>query len=128
MLTGIGDDTCLHLMELRVQDIVLDTTALEHAGKKLRGVNVDGADQYRRTGFMNPDSLIDNSLELFLLGLIYRIVEILTDDRLVRRDTDDIHGIDVTEFLLLGLCGTGHAGFFIEFVEEILEGNGCKSL
>ena len=64
--------------------------------------------------------------EFFLFRLIYGVVIVLSDDRLVGRYDDNVHSVDIPEFLFLGLGRTGHAGFLIEFVEEVLEGNGGK--
>ena len=54
-------------MELRIQDVVLDTTTLQHTADELGGIDVDGTDQNRRTGLMYANRFIDNGLELFLL-------------------------------------------------------------
>ena len=69
-----------------------------------------------------------NGCQLFLLGLVYCIMQILTDDRSVRRDLHNIHSIDLAEFLFLCKSRTGHTCLFVKFIKEVLEGDGCKSL
>ena len=39
-----------------------------------------------------------------------------------------IHAVNVTELFFLGEGGTGHAGFLLKFIKEVLEGNGGQSL
>ena len=128
VLSGVCNDGSLELMELRIQDVVLDTATLQHTADQLGGIDVDGTDQNRCTGLVDTNRFIHDGLELFLLRLINRIIEVDTLYRLVGRDTDDIHVIDVTELLLLGLCGTGHAGLLIKLVKEVLEGDRREGL
>ena len=71
-------------------------------------------------------NLIDNRFKLFFLGLIYRIIQIFSLYGLIRRNLDNVHGIDISKLLLLRLCGTGHSGLFLKFVKEVLESNGCQ--
>ena len=67
-------------------------------------------------------------MELFFPGFIYGILQILTGNRTVRGNLDNIHTVNITEFLLFGKCRTGHAGLLIKLVKEVLEGDGCKGL
>ena len=67
-------------------------------------------------------------VEFLFFRHVYGIVHIHTDDRAVGRDLDNVHAVDVTELLLLGEGSTGHAGFFLVFVKEVLERDGCQSL
>ncbi len=124
MLSGLGYDLSLQLMILGVQYVVLDALPAQHAGKFLGSLNGDRTYQHRLSlGMCLFDSLHD-SLLLFLLGLINRILQILTGNGLVGGDLDNVHAVDISEFLLFRQCGTGHAGLLIEFVKEVLEGNG----
>ena len=75
---------------------------------------------------MNRFNLIHNRLELLLLGLVYRSVEVHSLYRAVCRNLNNVHGVNISKLLLLGLCRTGHSGLLLELVKEILEGNGCK--
>ena len=71
---------------------------------------------------------LDDRVQFFFLGLIYRILMIHTGNRSVCRDRNDVHSIDVAELLLLGQRRTGHTGFFFKFVEEVLERDRGKRL
>ena len=67
-------------------------------------------------------------MEFFFFCLVYRILKIFTDYRTVGRDLHNIHTVDGAELFLLRLCGTGHTGFLIIFIKEVLERNICKGL
>ena len=69
-----------------------------------------------------------NCFEFFLLSLVYSILMIDTCYRTVCRNFNNVHSINITELLFLGKCSTGHTGFLVKFVEEVLECNGCKCL
>ena len=121
---GLGHDSGLLLMELGIEDAVLDAPLLQHGRKHFRGLDGDGTHQHRCAGIVDLLDLIHNRLELLLLGLVYRVVQIDSLYRTVGGNADNIHEIDVPELLLLGLSGTGHAGLLVKLVEEILEGDG----
>ena len=69
-----------------------------------------------------------NGFEFFFLCLVYGILVIDTCYRTVRWNLDNVHSINITELFFLGKCRTGHTGFLVKFVEEVLERNGCKCL
>ena len=71
---------------------------------------------------------LHDCMELFLSGLIYRILQILPCNRLVGGNFNDVHPVNVPEFPLFRKGCTCHARFFVKFIKEILEGNGGKSL
>ena len=48
-------------------------------------------------------------------------------NRTIGRNLNYVHSVDVTELLLLGKCRTCHTGLLLKLVEEVLEGDGCKS-
>ena len=52
---------------------------------------------------------------------------IYTDDRLVRRNLDNIHSVDITELLLLCKSSTCHTCLLVILIEEILECDVGKS-
>ena len=53
--------------------------------------------------------------------LVYRILKIDSGNRLVGRYLNNIHAVNVTEFLFLGKCRTGHTAFLLKLVKEVLE-------
>ena len=44
-----------------------------------------------------------------------------TGDRTVRRYFDNVHAVNITELFFLCQSGTGHTGFFVIFIKEVLE-------
>ena len=66
-------------------------------------------------------NFVDDSVEFFFLSFINRILQIFTQHRLVGRDFNYVHAINITEFLLLCQRRTCHAGFFLILIKEILE-------
>ena len=67
-------------------------------------------------------------MEFFLLRHINRIFHIHADHRLIGGNFDDIHAVNIAELLLFCQRRTGHTGFLLIFIEEILEGNSSQSL
>ena len=67
--------------------------------------------------------LLHNGVVFLRLCLVHGILMINADDRTVRRDLDDIHPVNVPELLFLRQRRTSHAGFFVVFIEKILEGD-----
>ena len=128
LLTCIRDDLCLKLMILRIQYLVLDATLLKQLAEFLGRIDIYGTDQHRLTLRMRLCHIFDDGIQLLLLCLENGIVFIYTLDGKVRGDHNNVHAVDLTELVLLSLCGTGHAGFLFIFIKEVLEGNGRKSL
>ena len=126
MDTGIRYDLRLQLMELGVQYFVGNTALAQHVAEQLGGLDGDGTHQDGLSLLVGRYHLIHNGFVFFLLGLVYRILHILTDHGLVGRDRDNVHEVDISELFLLGQSGTGHTGFLPELVEEVLEGDGRK--
>ena len=71
---------------------------------------------------------IHNSLELFLFGSVYSILQINTRYRLICRYLDNIHAVDITELFLLCESCTCHTGLLVKLVEEVLECDRGKGL
>ena len=106
--TGICYDLSLQFMELGVQHLMLDAALVQHLAKQLGSLNCNGTNQHRLALFIRLCNFLNHCFIFFLFGLVYRILHILTDHRTVGGDDDNIHGIDVTELLLLGLGSTSH--------------------
>ena len=126
--TCVCDDLRLQFMELRVQHLMLDTPALEHTAQLLTRLDRDRADQYGLPLRMRRLDSVNDSVQLLLLRLIYRILKILTDDRTVRGNDNNIHAVNLTELLLLRQRRTRHTALLLEKIKEILERDGCKCL
>ena len=62
-------------------------------------------------------------VEFFFLSLIYGVVQIFSDYRTVRGNLNNVHAVDLAELLLLCERRTGHAGFLVIFIKEVLERN-----
>ena len=121
MHTGIGNDLRFHFMELGIQDIVLNTRSLEHLREKFGYLDRDRADQDWLSFGVSLFDRFNDRLVLFSLGLVDRVVIVHADDRNIGRDLNNVHPVDLTELLFLRERGTGHAGFLLVFVKQVLE-------
>ena len=61
------------------------------------------------------------------MGSIDVVHVIDTGNRAIGRDDDDLHVVDLLEFLFLGLGGAGHAGHLLVEAEEVLVGDGGQN-
>ena len=128
MLTCLRYNLSFHLMKLGIQYIMLYTSSLQHTTQKFRYLDRDRTNQYRLSFGMCFFYCIADCSVFFLLRLIYSIIQILTDDRLIGRDFYNVHSVDLTELLLLCQRRTCHTALLFKFVEEILECNGRQRL
>ena len=103
-----------------------NAASCQHLAQKLGSLDRNGTNQNRLSLFMGCCHFLDNRMEFLFFRLINRILVINTLYRAVRRDGDNVHLVNVTELLLLGLCRTGHTSLLVKLVEEVLEGNGCQ--
>ena len=101
---------------------------LQHFRKKLGNINGNGTYKYRLSFGMSLFNLLHHCVIFFLLGHIYRVFQILTGNRTVGRNLDNVHSVNITEFFFLSKSGTGHTCFFRIFVKEVLESDGSKCL
>ncbi len=84
-----------------------------------------------RTGcpfLMSGLDLFNHCTEFLFFRHVNRIVQVFTDHRTVGRDLHNVHAVDLTELFFLGQSRTGHTGFLVIFIEEVLEGDGCQRL
>ena len=128
MLTGFCYDLGLDIVILRIQYLMLDTLSLKHFAEHFGGLDGDGTNQHRLLLGMRFNDILHNSMEFLFFCHIYGIVIIDTRDRTVSRNLNNVHAVDLTELFLFRKGCTGHTGFFVKFVEEVLESNGCQSL
>ncbi len=71
---------------------------------------------------------LHNSVELFLSGLVYRVLQVFPCNRLVGGDFNNVHPVNIAKFPLFREGRTCHARFLFKFIKEILEGNRGKGL
>ena len=107
---------------------MLDTALLKHTAEFLGSLDRDRTYQHRLSRCVRFLNLVADCEKFLFLGLVYRIMQVLTDNRLIGRNLHNVHSIDCPELFFLSQCRTGHTGFFIIFIEEILERDICKSL
>ncbi|PSK61598.1 hypothetical protein B0E53_06501 [Micromonospora sp. MH33] len=125
---GLGDDLRLLGVELRVQHGVRDAPAAQQLGEDLGVLHRDGADQHRLALLVPLGDVLDDGVELGLLGLVDDVRPVEADHRPVRRDGHDADLVDLVELTRLGLGGTGHAGELLVEAEVVLEGDGGQGL
>src|SRR5699024_7472807 len=98
-----------------------DFLPLKHAADGLGGVYTGSTDQYRLTAFVIFANGINCSIIFFSLSTEYQILFIITDDRFICRNDDDIQIINFVKLTLFGSCCTGHTRKFMVHPEVILQ-------
>src|SRR3982750_1390832 len=121
LLAGVSDDLRLPLVLLGVQNLVPDPAPLEHSRKVLGDIDRDGADEYRLALPVALDDVLDDGAVLGLRGPVDEVVPVVPDHRLVRRDRNDPHLVDVHELVGLGSGGAGHARELVVLPEVVLD-------
>ena len=96
-------------------------------GQQLRqplgGLDRGGADQHRLAALHAVLDVLEDGLELVLLGQEHEVRHVLADHRLVRRDHHHFEAVDLLEFERLGVGRAGHAGQLRVQPEVVLEGD-----
>ena len=126
--TGVGNDFGLAGVLLGVEDIGLDASHTHHAGKEFGGFDVGGTYQHRPSCVGEFHNLVDDGVELRLLGLVDDVVLVVPDYWPVGGNHHHIQLVDAPEFACFRLCGTGHTGKLVIHTEVVLESNGCEGL
>src|SRR5581483_6915735 len=83
---SLGDDIRLTLVVFGIEHTVLDTLLIEQIGEELGGLNRGGTNQHRLAPIMSLLNLLDDRVELGILGAVNQVRGILADHRLIRRD------------------------------------------
>ena len=120
-LAGIQDDFSFVGMVLGVQDRMLDAFFRQIGGNNFRRLDRYGTDKDRLPFFMALDDVFRNRLVLAFGRRVNQIDAVVTDDRLICRNRDDVHIIDIAELFFFRFRRTGHAGQFLVFAEIVLE-------
>ena len=124
----LGDDVGLALVVLGVEDLGLDPPLLQQAVDPLGLLDGHGADQHRLAALVALGDLVDQGLELGLLGLVDDVPVVLADHRLVGRDLDHAQLVDVVELGRLGLGRARHPRDLVVHPEVVLQGDGGVGL
>src|SRR6185437_5422305 len=121
LAAGLGHDRGLALVVLSVQHFVRHTLALEHPGDDLGLLHADGADQYRLADLVPLLDVLDEGIELGLLGLVHDVGLVSPDHRHVRRNRHHAELVGLVELVGLGQRGTRHAGELAVEPEVVLQ-------
>ncbi len=125
---GLGDDVRLALMLLGVEHLVRDLRALQQLRQPFRRFDRRRPHQHRLAALHAILDVLENGLELIVLGEEHQIRLVLADHRLVGRDHHHFQTVDLLEFEGLGVRRARHAGQFRIQPEIILEGDGRDGL
>ncbi len=126
--SGLGDDVGLALVVLGVQGLVPDAALVKQARELLGAFDGHGADEAGLAVCVARRHVVGHGVELRLDGAVDKVVLVVADDRLVRRDGHHGQVVDLAELLVLGHGGAGHAGEFVVEAEVVLQRDGGKGL
>ena len=126
MHAGVRHDLRFQLMELGVQHLMRNALLSQKAGQLFGSLDGNGAHQYGLSLRMSLFHRFHDGVKLFLSRFVYGVLMVDSLHRLVGGDLHHVHAVDIPEFLFLGQRRTGHARFFLKFIEEVLEGDGGK--
>ena len=117
------------LMLLRIQHIeVLYPALSEGIGYKLRLFYRYCTYKYRLPLSVSLLHPVDDGLVLASFRSIYGILQVISDNRLVGRDDNNVHVVNVSEFPFLRLGGTRHSRKLLIHSEIVLQCDGRKRL
>ena len=121
LLSCISYNLSLHLMEFGIKDFMRYTLFLQKRTDLLRSFDGNRAHQHRLSLFMGFNNCINHRIYLLFMGFINCIVMVLTNHRFIRWNFDNIHSINIAEFLFFSQGRTGHTTLFGIFIEKVLE-------
>ena len=122
------DDLRFAGVVLCVEHLVRNAAFAQQSGEVLRGLDGRGAHQHRLAAFTAVLDVLDNGLELLVLGQIHEIGPVLADHGHMGRDDHDLEPIDLLKLRGLGIRRTGHAGELLVEAEIVLESDGGQGL
>ena len=96
---------------------------LEQARQLLGLLHRDRADEHRLAVLAPLDEVLDDRLELAVLGLVDQVRLVEANHRAVRGDRHDLQVVGARELGRLGLRGARHAGELLVHAEVVLEGD-----
>ena len=89
-------------MEFRIQYFMTNASLGQSAAQLFTGFDGNGTNQHRLSLGMSLFNGIYNCTKFFFLGLVYRILKIHTGNGLIGRHFNNIHTVNLAEFILLG--------------------------
>ena len=113
---------------LGVEHLVLDALRGQQLAQVLGLLHAGGAHQHGLTLLMPLDDVLDDGIELRLLGAVDAVGLVSTNHRPVRGDRHHTQVVGVHELGGLGLGGAGHARELLVELEVVLEGDRGESL
>ena len=128
LLTGLGHNRSLLLVQLGVQYLVLDLAQLQHLGQQFRDLDRSRTNQHRASLSHHVFDFLDHGSIFLLLGAVYAVVHIVADHRTVGRDLDYFQLVDVVELTGFGHGRTGHTGQLAIHAEIVLQRDGGVGL
>ena len=111
-----------------VQHLVRQLVLFQHAREQLGIFDRSGADQHRLIMLVAVLDRSDDGVVLFIDGLVYEVLAVVPDHRLVRRHHQRFQTVDLLELVGLGVGGAGHAGELAVHAEIVLKGDGGERL
>src|SRR5665647_1219940 len=127
-LTRFGNNISLALMEFGIQNLVLNTTHLQHSAQQFRDFHRGGSHKHWLTYFIQPDDFVNNSVVFLFLSFVNVVFVIFTDYWLICRNYNNLQFINIPEFTCFSLGSSGHPRQFVVHAEIILKCDGRKSL
>ena len=116
-------------MLLRIEELgITDSGPLHHPEEEFGCLDVGSTHEHRPSGLPELEHALDHGIVLGPLGLVYEVLFVHPDDRLVGRNHDYVKLVDGPELARLGLGGTGHSGELVVHPEVVLQGDGGKGL
>ena len=126
--TRLGYHLRLLLVQFRVQNIMLDLADVKHLAQQLGYLDAGCTYQHRTALVHHVHDLVNHGVVFLAFGAVDTVVHVVSRDRFVGRDNDNIQFVDVPELACLRLGGTGHTGELVVHTEIVLKGDGCECL
>ena len=127
-LTGKGDDFSLLLVQLRVQYIMFNLAERQHSAQQFGDFYRGCTHQDGAACLCQTYDFIDDCSILLALRLVDTVIQVLTGNRAVCRDDDNVQLIDTPELACLCLGRTRHTSEFVVHTEVVLQGDGSEGL
>ena len=113
---------------LGIKHIMLYAAQFEHSAQQLRHLHRSSTHKHRTSLLLKLHNLLYYGIILILLGLVNLVILILSYNRFVGRDGNNLQLVDRPELTRLCLGCTCHTRKFMIHSEVVLQSNGCKGL
>ena len=128
LAAGLGHDLGFLRVVLRVQHDVPDAALAEQGGEPFGLLDRHGADQRRPARLLLLEDVVDDRVELFLLGPVDEVGLLDAAHHAVRRNRHHVEVVDLVELGRFGLGRARHARELLVLAEVVLEGDGGERL